>query len=70
MVVLGRRSPTRPPLMRRPATDKMGMAQLESTRYPKAKLPKMAPIRAATKVTDMAVDLEKKRLSILIPFLV
>ena len=60
-VVFGNRSPTRPPLMSSDATERMGMAQLTSRAKPKTMLPRMAPSRAGTRVTAIAVDLKQEQ---------
>lgn len=54
--------PTRPPLMRSEATERMGMAQLTSRARPKTMLPRMAPARAGIRVTAIAVDLKERKL--------
>lgn len=50
---------------KRPATIRMGVAQWDSTRYPNTRLPTMAPILAATRVTAIAVDLEEMEIFII-----
>ena len=44
----------------------MGVAQWDSTRYPNTRLPTMAPILAATRVTAIAVDLEEMEIFIML----
>ena len=56
-VVLGTRSPVKPPVIINTATATIGIAQLTSNKDPNTSCPKIAPNLPAAKVTPMPVDL-------------
>ena len=59
LVVLGRTDPRRPPLTSSAATVTSGVAQFDSTKYPKRTLPMIAPSLEAASVIAIPVALLK-----------